>query len=71
MQVSDPYREDLRAIYHARVLESFTSARTLLRRARRARQSGDYINRRRWLNHVHILWMAGAEWRERAKGVAP
>lgn len=71
MQVSELYRDELRAIYRQRVAESFALAGTCLRKARIARLSGDYTGRRRWLRHAHVLWMAGAGWRLRAEGEAP
>jgi hypothetical protein len=67
MQVSEGYRQELSAIYQAKVTESFDHARQCLRRARQARQDGDCRERRRWLRFARIFWQAGAGWSERAQ----
>jgi hypothetical protein len=71
MQVSDPYREQLRVIYQTRTAESFGHARQCLLMARQARQDGDHSERRRWLRYARIFWQAGAGWRKRAQSFGP
>lgn len=70
MQQSDPH-EELRAIFHARVRDSFAIAHRCLTYARIARQRGDQASLRKWLLSTRVLRTAAAKWRRRAQRIAP
>jgi hypothetical protein len=64
-------RQELHAIFRARVPDSFASARDCLTYARMARRDGDSVGLREWIWCARVLRMAAAKWRQRARSVAP
>ena len=70
MQQPDPH-EELRAIFYARIRDSFAIAHRCLTYARIARQRGDQATLSKWLLSTRVLRTAAARWRKRAQRLAP
>lgn len=71
MQQSEAFHRELRATYARIVAESFARAHHCLGLARQAHQAGDCAEVRRWIWCVRVSRMAAAEWRRRARRIAP
>ncbi len=63
--------DELRAIFRARVPDSFEHARYCLTLARAAHQAGDLAELRKWMWCVKAFRVAAAGWRKRAEKLTP